>query len=251
MFSSLVAPWSPEEPGPFCLNSSELRKTQQRHLQDKTTLSGLQSRSGSWREGIQHFLFVHVYLKYVPLAVSECPLWKWVSSKCSPLDIFVACSRYSNTQIKSVRKLVSVLVWIVDVPSPFDHGLWRSVEEDQFGVKLLFQLQLSCFTHLKWANVEIQSHLKQRVMSMFKVSQLKLEAGIVQHSICFNVWSISICIQTLCIYTIRVSTFICQFNSHTFLGCNKYNNVYNNFKLNLLHKSGLKDFFSLHLSGST
>ena len=44
---------------------------------------------------------------------------------------------------------VSVFVSAVDVSGPFDHSLWRAIEEDQFGVKFLFQLQLSCLTHLK------------------------------------------------------------------------------------------------------
>lgn len=32
---------------------------------------------------------------------------------------------------------------------PFDESLWRSIQEDQFGVKLLLQLQLTCLSHLR------------------------------------------------------------------------------------------------------
>lgn len=41
------------------------------------------------------------------------------------------------------------LIPVLDVPGPLDHGLWGAVEEDQLGVELLFQLQLSCLTDLK------------------------------------------------------------------------------------------------------
>lgn len=34
-------------------------------------------------------------------------------------------------------------------PSPFDQRLWRSIQEDQFGVKLFFQFQLARFPHLR------------------------------------------------------------------------------------------------------
>lgn len=45
--------------------------------------------------------------------------------------------------------LVCISVLIMDVPGPFDHGLWGAIEEDEFGVKLLLQLQLSSLTHLE------------------------------------------------------------------------------------------------------
>lgn len=45
--------------------------------------------------------------------------------------------------------LVSISVLIVEVPGPFDHGLRRAIEEDELGVKLLLQLQLSSLTHLE------------------------------------------------------------------------------------------------------
>lgn len=32
---------------------------------------------------------------------------------------------------------------------PFDQSLWWSIQEDKFGVKLLFQLQLTSLSHLK------------------------------------------------------------------------------------------------------
>lgn len=31
-----------------------------------------------------------------------------------------------------------ILVLVVDVPGPFDHGLWGAIEEDQLRVKFLF-----------------------------------------------------------------------------------------------------------------
>lgn len=35
---------------------------------------------------------------------------------------------------------------LVLLPGPFDHGLWRAVEEDELGVKVFLQVQLSCFS---------------------------------------------------------------------------------------------------------
>lgn len=30
------------------------------------------------------------------------------------------------------------------LPGPLDHGLWRAVQEDEFGIHFLLQVQLSC-----------------------------------------------------------------------------------------------------------
>lgn len=45
--------------------------------------------------------------------------------------------------------LVCISVLIMDVPGPFDHGLRRAIEEDELGVELLLQLQLSSLAHLE------------------------------------------------------------------------------------------------------
>lgn len=34
-------------------------------------------------------------------------------------------------------------------PRPLDQSLWRSIQEDEFGIKLLLQLQLARLSHLK------------------------------------------------------------------------------------------------------
>lgn len=39
--------------------------------------------------------------------------------------------------------------WMRSSTCPFDQSLWRSIQEDQFGVKLFFQFQFTCFPHLK------------------------------------------------------------------------------------------------------
>lgn len=52
-------------------------------------------------------------------------------------------------------------VLIMDVPGPFDHGLWGAIEEDEFGVKLLLQLQLSSLTHLEHRKTKKNDQKKQ------------------------------------------------------------------------------------------
>ena len=76
---------------------------------------------------------------------------------CCPQDIFAVC--FTNhcilLQPNTISQSVSVLVLAVHVPGPFYHSLWRSIEEYQFGVKFLLQLQLTCLSHLKHTNILI------------------------------------------------------------------------------------------------
>lgn len=58
--------------------------------------------------------------------------------------------------------LVCISVLIMDVPGPFDHGLRGAIEEDEFGVKLLLQLQLCSLTHLQHRKKRSNDQKKQR-----------------------------------------------------------------------------------------
>lgn len=42
------------------------------------------------------------------------------------------------------------------LPRPFDHSLWRAVKEDEFGVKVLLQLQLAGFSHEEDVGAEFE-----------------------------------------------------------------------------------------------
>ncbi len=42
------------------------------------------------------------------------------------------------------------------LPRPFDHSLWRAVKEDEFGVKVLLQLQLTGFSHEEDVGAELE-----------------------------------------------------------------------------------------------
>lgn len=61
------------------------------------------------------------------------------------------------------RPIGSVLLPEVDVSGPFDHRLWRPIEEDQLGVELLLQLQLSCFPNLHTQKAVIWTATNHRI----------------------------------------------------------------------------------------
>lgn len=52
-----------------------------------------------------------------------------------------------------LESVVSALVLAGDIPGPFDHCLRRAIQEDQFGVEFLFQLQFPGLTHLEHTRV--------------------------------------------------------------------------------------------------
>lgn len=111
-------------------------------------------------------------LQYDVYSAKECAE---KPSMCCTLDIFAVCLRnhFLLLQLNVISQSVSVLVSAVDVPGPFDHSLWRAIQEDQFGVKLLFQLQLSRLTHLKHKNKEEEVNMEPAVSCLIHYSKDK------------------------------------------------------------------------------
>ena len=71
------------------------------------------------------------------------------------------------------ESVVSALVSAGDVPGPFDHRLRRAIQEDQFGVEFLFQLQFPGFTHLQHTRLYYVDELDAETTRLF-VSKSKL-----------------------------------------------------------------------------
>lgn len=66
--------------------------------------------------------------------------------KIKSLQVPAACGERSVTF--SEEPDAPVMSARCSAPGPLDQSLWRAVQEDQLGVELLLQLQLTCLSHL-------------------------------------------------------------------------------------------------------